>query len=640
LLCFPLYELNSWGGYSNILSLTFMVLMFLYLSLMKNGIASSVVIFVFAFSVVLSHQLVAFLTFVILPPVVIVLLIKSKTHHSKSWLAALLGGATAFFLYYFQAILPHFGILIEHVFFQIKTNLYQLSFVSPQAFAVNFGFVFIFGCLGMILAFVRLRKERNLIFLLFLSLGVLVPLIFSQSYLLGLYLPYQMFTYYMVPSLVVLAAVTFSCLISSVHGWYYSNRMGRKRTTLKIISIIAVCVLVVVMVVRIQTVMGKIGEGTKFYSTSDLSAYDAGSWLRENYPEEKTVVVTEKPGSWFGVFSGKYTIAQTHPSVERVVIAETVLDLAYEVEYPLTLIRTYESKSYISNENYVDVNGIWRRVSYFPEENDKYITFSDKNGITYNFSLSTLNRNVVFDDENEPKKLVLRYSHDDFVLTESLLFQNDSYPITVTWAISSNNEIENVALYISCYFDLSLAFEKAYIPGILDWENPWDRPSQVQANKWAVVDFSHENLTSNYIGLYDEKNQVAFGLRFMDTPVWGDVGALSSRQIDALRFEYRADNLDVNQTVFFTYQFLTFYQNSYAAFQQPYDLASLFNHTSYNTFEIKCRDFVDYIREYNIAFLVYDAEHFDRSLLRSSRLHLVYSNNGCVICKIETNLGN
>jgi hypothetical protein len=366
-----------------------------------------------------------------------------------------------------------------------------------------------------------------------------------------------------------------------------------------------------------------------------MDAYHAGTWLKESFPDSSTVVVTEKPGYWFGAFSDKYVIAQTAPAVDRIVVAESVLDLAYEVECPLTMVRAYESKGYISNENFVSVNGIWRRVSYFPEENDKYVTFHDKNGIQYTFSLSNLNRTIVLDDESEPKKLLITYSDDAFVLTESLLFQNDSYQITVTWTISSNNEIEKVALYVSCYFDLSLAFEKAYIPGILEWDSPWDRPSQVQGNEWAVVDFSRENLTSNYIGLYDEKSKVVFGLKFVDMPDWGDVGVLSSRQVDALRFVYNFDKVNVNQTASFTYQLLTFYQNSYPAFQQPNDIGRLFDDKSVNTFEVKCRDFADYISEYNIAFLVYDTEHFDRSLLRSGWLQLVYANNGYVICKIK-----
>ena len=56
---------------------------------------------------------------------------------------------------------------------------------------------------------------------------------------------------------------------------------------------------------RFGVVYGKILEGSVFYSTSDVKGFDAALWLKENYPEPANVVVTEVPGSWFGIFSDK-----------------------------------------------------------------------------------------------------------------------------------------------------------------------------------------------------------------------------------------------------------------------------------------------------------------------------------------------
>ena len=52
LLCFPLYELNSWGGYTSLLSLSFMALLFVYLALPLKSVGNSLVAFILAFSVV------------------------------------------------------------------------------------------------------------------------------------------------------------------------------------------------------------------------------------------------------------------------------------------------------------------------------------------------------------------------------------------------------------------------------------------------------------------------------------------------------------------------------------------------------------------------------------------------------------
>ena len=248
------------------------------------------------------------------------------------------------------------------------------------------------------------------------------------------------------------------------------------------------------------------------------------------------MVVTKIPGSWFGLFSGKTTIAGTDPIVEWNVIAESVLDLSYELEHPLTLVRAYESRGGISDENHVSIDGVWKRVSYSSGDGDK-LSYSD-NGVAYYSNLSDFRREVIFGDQDYPKKIAIKYSNEEVAVTQTILVQNNSYPIDVSWTVTPlENEITNVALYVSTFFDLSFSFEKAYLPGLLDWENPWNHPSNTQGSEWAVVNFSRTTLTDNYVGFYDEKNEVAFSIRFTELPDWGNVGVLTSRKIDPVRFQ-------------------------------------------------------------------------------------------------------
>jgi hypothetical protein len=140
LLALPLYEINFWGGYTSILSMAYMCLVFLYLAVVRKGFGPVLMIFVLAFSLVLSHQFATFLTAIILPPFIVVMLVKSRGHLSKVWIAAILGGGLAFFLYYFQAIAANIDVLIPHLFFDIKTMLYEVPAVSFSSFLVDFGF--------------------------------------------------------------------------------------------------------------------------------------------------------------------------------------------------------------------------------------------------------------------------------------------------------------------------------------------------------------------------------------------------------------------------------------------------------------------------------------------------------------------
>jgi hypothetical protein len=636
LLCFPLYEINFWGGYTGLLGLTFMCLLFLYLPLARKEFELVLITFIAAFSVVLSHSLATFVTAIILLPYILVSLLKFRGKYSRAWIAAILGGTIAFFLYYWKPIISRIDTIFMHVFFGNKAAAYQIPFVSFSSFLLNFGFILFFAVFGVFFAFFKLKQEKKLDFYLILALNLFIPLLLSQSYLFGLYLDYERFPYYLLPPLAIFAAVSFSFIIDLVFAFYRKIRNGRKRL-MQIVTVSIVVMMCALVVFRFHIVSDKINESAYFYSTSDVNGYNAAVWLKENFPDATAnVTVTEKPGSWFGIYSGKFVIAETNPVFEWNVAAESILDLSYEIAHPLTLVRGYVAKGYTSDEDYVLMSGVWRKVSSLSEQ-AVFLNFTE-NGVAQRFDLTGLNREIVFDVQSYPKRLVITYFNDDVTLTESLTVQNDSYPIDVAWAVTPlKSEIENVALYITHGFDLSLSFEQAYIPEVLDWENPWSRPSATQGNDWAVVNFSPENVAGEYVGIYDEENEIAFAMQFVDLPAWGNVGALTSRQIDAIRFEYQFGKVEFNQTASVTYRILTFSRNSFPEMQQLDELGNLFGSKVASSFAVSSRDYADYIREFGVKFLVYSKSRFDSKLLHCNLLQLVYSNDGYVICRVKSN---
>jgi asparagine N-glycosylation enzyme membrane subunit Stt3 len=635
-LSFPLYELNFWGGYTTVLSLGFLCMLFLYLSSEKKSLGATFIIFIFTFSLVLTHQLTTFLALFIFPPFILVMLVKYKGRYPRAWVAALLGGVIAFAVYYLLPILPYLGSLIDIVFFQLKEMVYQIPSVYPQAFMVNFGFIIFLAFSGLVIAFFKLRARKSLSVYLLLSLAFFVPLFFSQSYLLGFYLPFQRFVYYLLPTIAVFGAVAFSFALDRFSVFYSKYKNKWKNPRLKIVAATVVVLICALLLFRAGVVYGKIMESSVFYSTSDIKGFDAGTWLKTNYPGPATVVVTEVPGSWFAMFSGKSIIAQTDPIVERNVIATSVLDLSYEFEHPLTIIRAYESKGAISDEDYVSLNSVWQRVTYSSADGD-FLNYT-VNGVSHSSNLSNFRREIIFEDQGYPKKLVIKYSNNDVALTQTILVQNDSYPLDVSWTVTSlKNEITDVAFQISSHFDLFFSFKEAYLPGLLDWDNPWTRPSEVNGNEWAVIDFSRTTLTDNFIGFYDDKNAVAFAIKFAELPDWGNIGALTSRQIDALRFQYNFDKISANNSASFAYQTLTFSHSSFAEMKNLSELKGLFDFKPAAAFEVQSRDYHDSIRENNIDFIVYDKNQLDTKLVRAKILELVYSNDRYVIFKINNN---
>jgi hypothetical protein len=639
LLSFPLYELNSWGGYTSILSLTFMTLLFVYLALPLKSAGNALVAFILAFSIVLTHQLAAFLLAFILPPFIIVVLAKSRGHYPRALIAAIVGGGVAFGIYYLRPLLPYIGDFISIVFFQLKTMIYQVPSVSSGAFIMYFGFIVFFAFAGIVLAFFELRKQRSLIFYLLLVLAFTVPLFFSQSYLLGFYLPFQWFVYYLLPALAVFAAVTFVFVVDLALQSFSNNKKGWKRVFLKIVSITIIAVLAASMLLHFQTLSTKMSEDTMFYSTSNTSAYQAGTWLSQNNVDPSLkLVVSQNPGHWFWVYSGLNVFAETDPIVQWNYNASCVLDMSYELQHPLTMTRVYEAKSNISDENYVSINDVWKRATFFPEEL-AFVSYRDQNGTLQKFKLSDLNRTIFMDEANYPKKISISYSSQDFRLTENIEMENNTYPVNYTWQLTAQrNDLSYPTIYLSEYFSPQMSFTKANVPGLLNWENPSSNPSYQVANNWAATDFYKENFTAdNKIDILDEQNQAGVALKFLDLPDYGNVGSLSSGDIDAVRWQYSFFKISTNFTVSVSYQMLSFSMSSYPQLKDLKEMNTLFDLTVAEPFDVQYRNFADVIRDNYIGYIVYDVNRFDNKLLSSKWMQPIYSNDKYIILKISSN---
>lgn len=449
-------------------------------------------------------------------------------------------------------------------------------------------------------------------------------------------MPFQWFIYYLTPPMAIFAAVAVGFGADKMTAFYVKNKARMWRNRAKILTVALILVMSVMLVFRSDTVYSKIMQASVYYSTTDSKAFEAGQWLSQNYPGNSTVVVTQVPGSWFSSFSGKNVIAQTDPTVERNQIAESVLSLSDEIQTPQTLLRAYQAKGDITDENSVSINQVWYRDSYSSCAGN-FITFT-QNNTTYEFNLKDFSRTIVFEKENNPNQVSFNYINDYLELTQTITAHNNSYPINISWSIRPiTHDITNASLYLTTYFDLQFNFSKAEIPQYMNWVNPWDIPSKTSSgDSWAVASFSNATLKDNYIGLYDDKKDVAFAFKFEDTPTWGNIGALGSRQIDAVRFEYDFNSIDINQTATKQYQTLTFAQNSLPIFQQLSQLQNLFNYNP-GPFEISSVDYRDFISRNNIDFIVYDKNQLDYNMIHCRFLQLVYSNDRYAIFKVLNN---
>jgi len=644
LFCFPIFELNQWGGSTTALGIAFLMLLLIYLPLAIEKFGYLMVTFFAAFSVMMAHQLATFVAVLVLIPVLLYMLKKSKGKTRGAYLkvivALVLGGGIVFFLYYFGAMIGYLGVMLEHVFFSQKAYAYQISATTLNAFIINFGFITLLTIAGIYFAYKQLKTPKRTVYFIGLLFALIVPFILAQSHLFGLYLPFQWFIYYLTPFMAIFAAVTVGYAAQKIPRFYANHRAQFRKTWVKVTTVGLIVVTCLAVGVRSEVVYGKIMEAGTFYATTDIKAYEAGIWLRDHYPENQTVVVTEIPGFWFQQFSDKPVIAQTNPVIQRNLIAESVLTLSYEIEHPQTLLKAYGAKGDITDESYVSLDHVWHRASYSATNGD-FLYFT-QNGIEHQLPLSALSKQIILENQNDNEKISFIYSNENFTITKTLQTQNITYPIDVSWTVTPQiSGVSNVTLYLSTFLDLSFTFDKAQIPQMMDWVNPWDADSNIVEKQetdnpqtdWAVVSFVNTDLKNGYLGLYDSQNDIAYAFNFTDRPQWGNIGALANRQIDAVRFQYSFSNVAINQTVACSYQILTLAKNSYSQLD-PNNLENLLSELM-PEFTVVTRDYNDDIRENNIGFIVYDRNQLDTQIINSKILQLIYSNDRYVIFKIQ-----
>ncbi len=161
LMCFPIYEANAWGGYTTVLGIAFILLVFLYLPLAMEQFGYLVVTFFAAFALVLSHQLAAFLAVIILPPILLYMLIKSKGAYLKVVACVNLRRRNSVL----PLLFPSYGSLPwrrhQYVFFAQKSYAYQIPLASFTSFMVNFGFIFFFALIGIFISYYLFRKYKR-----------------------------------------------------------------------------------------------------------------------------------------------------------------------------------------------------------------------------------------------------------------------------------------------------------------------------------------------------------------------------------------------------------------------------------------------------------------------------------------------
>jgi hypothetical protein len=231
---------------------------------------------------------------------------------------------------------------------------------------------------------------------------------------------------------------------------------------------------------------------------------------------------------------------------------------------------------------------------------------------------------------SETIKLVTEYKHDLFTLNKTITICSNNSSFNINWHIKTNKEIKRVKLEVPILLDLSLDFKDAFIPGFLEWQNPWDNATAVDKGKeWVVVDGT-EILKEKIAAILDSTNGILTVFEFNEVPDWSILGALEDRRIDALRVRYELGDLDEWNCVDVNFSIFTkIFDNEEIKPWNRLELEQLLD-SSVNSV-LKITDFFTYIEEYNIEFVAIDTKKIISNIEATPALDKIYDNGRSVI---------
>jgi len=634
ILSVPLLEIIFWGGYANFLGLAYIAFIFYILNKDFGVSVKTFLLFLGTFTIVLSHQLATFVFVLMFVPAFLVSTIGSKKKFIV-FLAVIVGGGLAMLAWYARILIEYADVVIEHLFFAMEENVYHISAVTFDALNKNFGASLFLALAGIPLTFILVMKKKALKSSILIIFWLAVPFLLSQLFLLGIYLPYHRFIYFFAMPITILSGVTVYSITKLLV--YIESKLIPKITknpkilnTAKIFTI--VLLIFSLLFIQASVFLQRIETYPQFYERASIASYNSGIWVKQHSVPDGTVIVPRSPGSWFYIFSDHYTMEETDPLYSRNAVAEAVLYSFYEMENSRTLTREYDLESSSSGQSiYVSVYNIWTKSLNIPNNQVKVI-YVNSVGEWVTIPLSETVENIYWTQNSTDKaQLVSEYIHELFTLEKAVTFSSDSSVINVDWKIEAHKNLANAKLAVSNYMEPSLDYKEALVPGVLNWQNPWDNATYVNAfEEWSVVEGSFDILDENLVAVLDEQNGVLAAFEFDDLPDWFTLGALDNRFIDSLRLRYElgdlaeGENREISFSILvYAFQFDDIERWTETALKQQFE--------SKTNLPVQERDFRTYIEEYNIKFVAVDTQKVLSNIEASPALDRVYDNGRATV---------
>ena len=638
ILSVPFFEMIFWGGYANFMGLAYIAFVFYIMNKDLGVIVKNLLLFLGAFTLVLSHQLTAFVFVLMFVPVFLFSAIGSK-RRLLAFFAVIMGGGLALLVWYARIIIEYSDIIIEYLFFTMAENVYHIPAVSLNGLNKIFGPTLFLSLVGIPLALIMLKNKKSLKDSILIFFWIAVPFLLAESYLLGIHLPYHRFIYFFATPITILSAVSLFYILAKSVTLLKTKllpKIAKKIVMHNIIQGIVMGLIFSMLFFQAFMFVNRIEPYPQFYERASTSSYKSGLWVKEHSIPDGTIVVSRSPGSWYYLFSDHQTIQETDPVSSRTALAESILYSFYEMENSRVSIREFDPVSPSAGLGmYVSRFNIWTKA-FSIQNNQTVFTYVDPFGEWVNISLSEAVESIYWiENSANESKLVSEYTHELFTVERVVTLSSNSSTVNIEWNIEVNKYLALVKLDIINLLETSLDFKEALVPGLLLWQNPWDNPLLRHSNnKWANVNGLPEILDENFTAVLDQTNGIMAVIEFDEYPPTNfTLGALNNRVLDALRFHYELDDLAEGESINFSYSALIYAFESDETIEDKRKTVEEVKELLETETDllVQTRDFLTFIKDNNIKFVAIDTKQVLSNIEATPKLDQIYDNGRSIV---------
>ncbi len=345
LVCFSASDILmlSWAGYPNIVALALIPILF-YLFLQPTKLSSKsylTVSAIVASALFLTHVFsgIVFLAITLFALIVSLVLSKStgfKVKNSVYWLAPVCLGLLLASPYLVNVLPVYFGSegAITGSVSVMKQAVVETRLVSTVILGL--------AIIPVVLFLVFSKKLKGKFFTLpsiIFASAILVPLAAAQSYLLGFFLDYERFLYFLaLPVMVCLALIIVNA------AGIIAKAFGKLKATAKIshskAKPVLLCALLIVCLFTPLFTLPQDGLArANYFQLMNPTKYEAIQWIRDNTPEGSVCVADAEFGWWLSGFAKRPTLSAVNPEFlilqrefEPALVASNLLKVDYLVD--------------------------------------------------------------------------------------------------------------------------------------------------------------------------------------------------------------------------------------------------------------------------------------------------------------------